>query len=173
MSISVAIAREEEMSPSRYGERFQEHLLEQYKLYVQMADNISARRADSNQFYIKVLSALLAVVTLVTKLPTWNAHSHLQVVADLAIILLAVVLCGVWWINLESYKQLNSGKFLIVHEMEKSLPFRCYDTEWDELQRGRSRGKYWPLTHIERYIPIIVSIPFLVLLGCLIADWVK
>jgi hypothetical protein len=56
------------MNPSQYGEKFPEHLLEQYKMYVQMADNISARRADSNQFYVKVLSALQAVVTVVTNL---------------------------------------------------------------------------------------------------------
>jgi hypothetical protein len=30
-------------SPSTYGEQYQSHLLEQYKLYVQMADKISER----------------------------------------------------------------------------------------------------------------------------------
>jgi hypothetical protein len=29
---------------SEYGEHYQDHLLEQYKLYVQMADKISERR---------------------------------------------------------------------------------------------------------------------------------
>jgi len=35
-------------SPEEYGEKYQEHLLEQYKLYVEMADNPSS--SDSNQY---------------------------------------------------------------------------------------------------------------------------
>jgi len=166
-------ASEDSMTPSKYGDKFHDHLLEQYKLYVEMADNISSRRADSNQFYIKVLSALLAVVTVVIKLVPTSKPGQLGLVANLAIILLAVVLCAVWWINIESYRQLNSGKFVIVHEMEKNLPFPCYDAEWEELKRGEDRGKYWPLTHVERYVPIIVAVPFLVLLGCLLSEWGK
>jgi hypothetical protein len=56
------------MDPAKYGNGYKEHLLEEYKLYVQMADNVSARRAQANQFYISVLSALLAVVAFAGKL---------------------------------------------------------------------------------------------------------
>jgi hypothetical protein len=34
---------------SKYGAEYQNHLLEQYKLYVQMADKISERRAVRQQ----------------------------------------------------------------------------------------------------------------------------
>ncbi len=36
------------MEKERYGEHYQSHLLEQYKLYVEMADRISARRGQIN-----------------------------------------------------------------------------------------------------------------------------
>lgn len=35
----------------------QDLLIEQYKLYVEMADRISARRAETNKFYISLLTA--------------------------------------------------------------------------------------------------------------------
>jgi hypothetical protein len=38
------------VSASEYGERYQDHLLEQYKLYVQMADKISARANPRTPF---------------------------------------------------------------------------------------------------------------------------
>jgi hypothetical protein len=33
------------MDAKQYGEGYQQHLVKQYKLYVQMADNISLRRS--------------------------------------------------------------------------------------------------------------------------------
>ena len=32
-----------------------QRLIEQYKMYVEMADRVSARRADTNKFYISLL----------------------------------------------------------------------------------------------------------------------
>jgi hypothetical protein len=151
---------------AKYGQNYQEHLLEQYKLYVQMADNVSARRSQANQFYISVLSALLAVLALVGKLfgSGQNARPDLINITFLAITILGLVLCVIWFANLLSYRQLNSGKFKVIHEMESELPYACYDREWDLLGRGAAVSKYLPLTHIEQYVPAIVAIPFVMVL---------
>ena len=53
------------MKKEEYGEKFHEHLLEQYKLYVEMADRVGTRRAQTNRFYISLLSGLLAVLSIV------------------------------------------------------------------------------------------------------------
>lgn len=152
------------MDATKYGSDYQAHLLDQYKLYVEMADNISARRAQANQFYISVLSALLAVVALVGKLSGSGEAGRPELVniAFLAVSVLGLVLCVVWFVNLMSYRQLNSGKFLVIHEMEARLPFPCYDREWELLKRGREWGAYLPLTTVERYVPAIVAVPFVI-----------
>ena len=51
------------MSPEEYGDKYSDHLPEQYKLYVEMTDRVSQRRERSNQFFITLLSgpAILAV----------------------------------------------------------------------------------------------------------------
>ena len=154
------------MEAANYGQDYKEHLLEQYKLYVQMADNVSARRSQTNQFYISVVSALLAVVALVGKLfgGEINSRPGLINISFIAITVLGLGLCLIWFANLLSYRQLNTGKFTVIHEMEEQLPYPCYDREWDVLGRGTSPRKYLPLTHIEQYVPAIVAVPFLIVL---------
>jgi hypothetical protein len=43
----------------------QDMLLSQYKMYVESANNVSNRRAETNKFFISILSALLAFLTFV------------------------------------------------------------------------------------------------------------
>ena len=45
------------MKPEEYGDKYSDHLLEQYKLYVEMTDRVSQRRERSNQFFITLLQA--------------------------------------------------------------------------------------------------------------------
>jgi hypothetical protein len=135
-------------------------LIEQYKMYVEMADRVSARRADTNKFYISLLTALLAILLLVVEK---NIFSSLQSLVFLAIALLGAALCFVWVINIRSYSQLNTGKFAVIHDMEKQLPYACYDREWDILGRGEDRKKYFQLTRIEQYVPFLLAVPYLIL----------
>lgn len=143
-----------------YGKDYQEHLLEQYKLLVTMADNVSARRAQTNSFYITVLSALLAILSLAGE----NFASEAQNMVFLVVSILGLVLCIVWKININSYRQLNTGKFKVIHEMEAQLPFACYDREWEFLGVGQDRKKYLQLTKVEQYIPYLLAVPYLLLL---------
>ena len=46
------------MKPDEYGEKYQDHLLEQYKLFIEMADRVSQRRDQSNRFYVTFVSAI-------------------------------------------------------------------------------------------------------------------
>jgi hypothetical protein len=118
------------MKKEEYGEKFHEHLLEQYKLYVEMADRISNRRGQTNRFYISLLSGLLALLSIVV-----GSHifSDFQSVVFIVVAILGLALCILWNINIRSHRQLNSGKFKVIHEMEQHLPFPCYDKEWSRI----------------------------------------
>ena len=56
------------MKPEEYGDKYSAHLLEQYKLYVEMADRVSQRRDQSNRFYVTIVSALAAIVVVIARL---------------------------------------------------------------------------------------------------------
>jgi len=140
----------------KYGQKFNEHLLEQYKLYVEMADRISERRMQTNKFYISLLSGLLALLSILVSVGKLN-----QTLIFVIVSLLGIALCILWHINIRSYRQLNSGKFKVIHEMEQFLPFPCYDREWEVLGEGKEKTKYLQLTRVEKYIPVILAIPYI------------
>jgi hypothetical protein len=125
-----------------------------------MADRISARRADTNKFYISLLTALLVILSIVVEK---NILSNIQGFVFIAIAILGVALCFVWIVNIRSYSQLNTGKFKVIHDMEKQLPYPCYDREWEILGKGADRRKYFQLTRIEQYVPLLLAIPYLLL----------
>ncbi|MGB7002652.1 MAG: hypothetical protein WBE22_11750 [Halobacteriota archaeon] len=149
------------MEKEKYGANFQEHLLEQYKLYVEMADRISSRRIQANRFYVALLSGLLALLSL---LVNRNVFGNVLNVCFMAVGILGIALCILWYVNIHSYRQLNSGKFQVIHEMELHLPFPAYKREWEILGKGKESEKYRKLTSVERYVAFIFSIPYFVLI---------
>ncbi|NPA80723.1 MAG: hypothetical protein GXO29_06720 [Thermotogae bacterium] len=128
-------------------------LLEQYKLYVEMADRVSDRRERTNRFYISLLSALMALI------PILQSREMLSPVLLALLAALGMALCFIWYRNLESYRRLNSAKFAVIHEMEKRLPCQCYSREWEMLKR---KG-YRRLTEVEQRIPLLTGVIFLLL----------
>ena len=66
--------------------------------------------------------------------------------------------------NIRSYRQLNSGKFQVIHELEKKLPFACYDREWSLLGGGQDGQTYLQLSRVEQYLPFFLAIPYVLLL---------
>ena len=149
------------MEKEKYGEHYQTHLLEQYKLYVEMADRISARRGLTNSFYISLLSGLLAVLSLSSDKQSATS-SHYKVLL-LVVSAVGLILCFVWFLNIRSFKQLNSAKFMVVHEIEEFLPFACYDREWEIIKKTRD-DKYLQQTRIEQLVPLLLALPYLGLL---------
>ena len=49
-----------------YGRDYRTHVLEIYKLYVGMADNISERRQSANSFFLTLNSAIVALISYVS-----------------------------------------------------------------------------------------------------------
>lgn len=135
--------------------------LEQYKLYVEMADRVSARRAETNKFYISLISALLAFLIFVVSREIIKEYIDIIIIA---FSLLGLILNASWFVNIRSYRQLNSGKFKVIHEMENQLPFPCYTKEWEILGHGKDSKQYRKLTKVELFIPFILAIPYVVLL---------
>ncbi len=158
------------MEESNYkNSHYQLHLMEQYKLYVEMTDRISVRRGQANTFYISLLSALLALPTLVVDKGLFAGPLSLLLFLTS---FLGLTLCLTWHVNLQSYKQLNRLKFKVINEMEKTLPFPCYSREWAILNENQSDNdvkynnnvRYIRLTTVEKYIPLIFSLPYVGLL---------
>lgn len=136
-----------------YAGSFKADLVEQYKLYVQSADNVSARRVSSGRYLLTVNAALVALygfqpassvaIYLLTPIP----------IVGIAISLLSFNI-------IKSHGDLNAIKFKVIHELERHLPASIYHHEWKMAEEGHGKS-YWPVSKIELGIPMV----FLVLHG--------
>lgn len=129
------------------NEHWYSHLIEQYKLYVEMADRISNRRATANSYFLSVNSAILAFVGYLT---IKESPDYLWLLA-----IAGATLSGFWHALIKSYKNLNTAKFLVIHQIEKRLPISPYDAEWEAMGKGKNPKLYRPISHIELGVPFI------------------
>lgn len=150
-----------DINKNSYGEKFHEHLLEQYKLYVEMMDKVTERRGQTNTFNISLLSGLLALLSLLVNKDN-NLFSGDQNILLLLLAIFGISLCYVWQTNINSYKQLNSLKFKVINEIESHLPFPCYYREWEILSESQ-KNPYKRLNKVEKFVPLILSIPYILL----------
>jgi hypothetical protein len=150
------------MTPDEYGDSFRAHFLEQYKLCVEMADRMSARRVLISNFYMSFLSSFLAFLSIVTNR---GSHSDYQNILIVFASILGIMLCYLWNLNIASYKKLNASKFDVINEMEKQMPFPCYTKEWEILTQNKDRrDKYVQLTFVEKRVPFVFAFLYLGLL---------
>jgi hypothetical protein len=134
-------------------EHYQTAILEQYKLYVEMADRISARRGLTNTFFLTLNTLVFTIIGVVVKDRT--QFSPILLALALAI---ALGQCGGWFLIVRSYRQLNSAKFKVIGALETRLPASPYwSAEWKALGEGRDWRAYIPLTHVERWIPTLFA----------------
>ena len=135
-----------------YGEKYPDHLIEQYKVYLEMADRISSRRQAANSFFLTLNTAIVVFVSYVN-------FGEAQAGAFYWLISIAgMTISFMWYRLIRSYKDLNSAKFKVVHEIESKLPISPYDAEWEAVGRGDNSNLYLPFTHIEIYIPWVYFI---------------
>ena len=149
------------VASDEYGDQYRTDLLAMYKLYVEMADRISQRRQMANSFFLALNSAIVALVGYVGLAPSVVDHSLFYAIVAIA----GIVLCYLWYRLIRSYKDINSGKFKVIHEIEAMLPIRPYDAEWTALGKGKDRKLYLPFTRIEVWVPwVFIAIHGVVLL---------
>lgn len=124
-------------------------IFKQYELYVSMADKISERRATANNFFIILTTALLAFV--------FNSNTN-NALLFISSCVLGIIISIIWFVLILNYKNLNSAKFKIINEIENVLPVNIYSYEWEILKKGKSKKTYFPLSHIEKLVPLVFII---------------
>ncbi|MCK5589249.1 MAG: hypothetical protein KAI16_02985 [Candidatus Pacebacteria bacterium] len=138
-----------------YGEKYQDHFLKQYELYLAAAEKISDRRENVNKYFYTLNSGIFISAGF---LINSEISSFLIILILLFLSVLGVIFSIIFWYLINSYKQLNTGKFNVLHEMEKQLPSQPYKDEWEMLGEGKDKKKYFPFSHIEKIIPVIFGV---------------
>lgn len=138
-----------------YGDSFNADLLEQYKLYVQSAENVSARRVASSRYLLTLNVALVAFYGFQSSSlgPGWWT---------MLVPILGFSVSVLWHQIIKSHRDLNTVKFKIIHQLEQRLPAALYAYEWRLAEEGRGK-LYRSVTAIERWVPLVFLALHLVL----------
>ena len=144
---------------NEYGENYKEHLFEQYKLYVESAEKTSDRRQHANNYFITINTALISLIGLSFQFKIFENLAWMKSV----LAFVGIVICVIFWYLIRAYKQLNTGKFNVIHEIEQNLPLALYKHEWKILGEGKDNKKYYPFSHIELIIPWVFGIIYALL----------
>ena len=148
-------------------DKTKQELLEIYKIHAELADRVSQRREGANRLYVSLLSIILALLAALLRyetgiIPVWTV---------LGVAFLGMLLSVLWFVTIQSYRQLNKGKFVTLHELEEKLAFPFFKREWKLLGEGKDESRYRKLTIVESYLPIGFFLLFLFLIS--IAIFIK
>ena len=138
-------------------EKDKDRLLEIYKLHAAAADDVSRRRGGANRLFLAATTALVVTIGVIIRFgtgtfPVWVVILGLAGAGFL-------IQCA-WLGVLASYKQLNSGKFKALQDLEEMLPYAFYTREWEALQKGEDPNTYAKMTVAERGLPQIFRMGF-------------
>lgn len=133
------------------SDKYRDHLLEQYKAYAESAQKNFDRRNTANTFFLTINTALVTILGYfqIKQAGNFEIGSHVLIASA------GIAICYMWYRLIRSYKDLNTAKFKVIHEIEKQLPIRPFDAEWEAVGRGQDPKRYLPFTHVELYIPFV------------------
>lgn len=151
---------------NNYGGSYRKDMLEIYKIYVASADAISQRRQNANAYFLSVNTGLIAVFGLTSTCIKGDLNRLLCLIS-----IAGIVMSYTWYRLIKSYRGLNSGKFKVIHLIEKKLPIAPYDAEWEAVGRGKNKKKHLPFTHVETFVPWIFLTVYLAALMAGIFQW--
>ena len=135
----------------------QTELLEIYKLHAELADRVSQRRDGANRLYVSLLVGLMVLLAALLRFGVGCAPVGAILLAFGAI---GSLLAMSWYVVIRSYRQLNSGKFKALHELEEKLAYPFFKREWELLAEGKEISRYWKLTTVEVGLPCIFFLLF-------------
>jgi hypothetical protein len=143
-----------------YGNKYKDHLLAQYQLYVDSIEKISDRRQNANNYFLTINTVLFSVFSLMLKNNDCSSDVFLL---ELIFPIIGIIFCVIFWYLIRAYKQLNAGKFEILHKIEEKLPISIYKSEWLILGEGKNKKLYYPFSHIELFIPWVFGFMYAII----------
>lgn len=139
-------------------------LLEIYKIHAIAADDVSRRRDSANRMYLAATTAIAVVMGIAMRggtgeIPTWIVTMILSVMGAL--------IQSAWIDVINTYKQLNSCKFKVLHEIEEDMAYPFYRKEWEYMKQGQDPLVYKKMTVTEKKLPVLLRRGFW---GCAVAS---
>lgn len=126
-------------------------LFETYIKYIETTENTSNRRILLNTtFYLTLIIALFSLTIFIVTIQPWMGF---------VLSLVLILICIIWFLTINYYKNLNTAKFDIMKIVsEKLMKTSIFDDEYDIYKILQLRYKFYRFTNLEIWIPIIFII---------------
>ena len=138
---------------------YENHYLEQYRMYLSIFNNTTDRRSRANEFFLGLNTAIIGVLGYIETKNTTDNNSVIFIFAPFV----GIAICYCWYQIIISYKKLARAKFAVIHNIEEKLPISLFKTEWELLGKGKDDTKYKRISSIEKNIPIIFIVLYAVI----------
>lgn len=138
---------------------YQEHLFEQYMMYVETAERLTSKRRLANTFFVTLHTLLVSAAGFA--FGTGSQFTDKWLIAFPLAALLG--LCYVWWRLLKWYKQMHSAKYKVIGEYERHLPSSpLASAEWKALGEGNNPKLFKAFADVEHWAPISFAVLYVV-----------
>lgn len=138
-------------SPASTNEKQDELLLEQYKLYVELADRLSERRINTTSTFYSLVNTL--IISSFGVLTAFKIGDSANGILMILIAVLGILFTVNWASTIRSYRSLAAAKYQVIFEMEKRLPFPVFQAEWEAIRNNLSLStSYTAIISIEKII---------------------
>ena len=130
---------------------YKNHILEQYKVYAESVEKISDRRMSTNSYILTFHTILISILSFIFQSDSFENLKLIKFIIPIIWIVISIIS----WFLIHSYKQLNTWKFKVLHEIEKKLPLALYEYEREILWKWKNFRIYFPFSKVEQFIPIV------------------
>ena len=134
--------------------------VELYKLHSELADRVSQRREGANRLHVSIAVGL---VVFLGTLIRFSDDQALDPIVPAVVGICGLIVSASWYVVLRSYRQLNTEKFRVLHDLETRLPYQFFTMEWDPESVGAKSNRYTQLAVIETIMPLMFGLLFLVM----------
>jgi len=156
---SILYSRTNNYNDGKEQNNYENHYLEQYRMYLHIFNSTNDRRSRSNEFFLGLNTAIIGVLGYIETKNVSDNSSPIFLFAPFV----GIAICYCWYQIIISYKKLHRAKFNVIHATEEKLPLALFKTEWELLGRGIDDTKYKKISSIEKNIPIIFIVLYIVI----------
>ena len=139
----------------------EEMILEEYKIYSQMKERFIDRNFATNKFYLLVILGILLIILFTKDFSFAYGFS-----STLIFTAIGMLVCVMWWINVDSYNFLIRIKLReVLEEIEKQLPISPNKMEIEAITSLKKGKREFLFADIQKLIATVLFILLLLLFG--------
>lgn len=134
----------------------EEILFQQYKLYAEQKEGFVNRSFVTNKFYLFLILSLILVMYLI------KDYSFIYGISSILVFSFAgMIICILWWINVDSYNFLIKIKLSkVLEEIEKKLPIQPYAQEFAAIKDFKKNKREFLFADIQKSLATLVFLMF-------------